>query len=64
MWLLIFLLLCIVFIIVATTRWKLHPILALLIAAFGYGIFCGNLGTLAEGVAAVAAILIISLIIL
>jgi GntP family gluconate:H+ symporter len=40
MWLLMLLLLAVVFIIVATTRLKLHPFLALLIAAFGYGIFC------------------------
>jgi len=40
MWLIILLLLCIVFIIVATTKLKLHPFLALLIAAFGYGILC------------------------
>ena len=43
MWLLILLILAVVFIIVATTRLKLHPFLALLIAAFGYGIFCGNM---------------------
>ena len=40
MWLLILLLLAVVFIIVATTRLKLHPFLAILIAAFGYGVFC------------------------
>ena len=40
MWLLILLLLSVVFIIIATTRLKLHPFLALLIAAFGYGILC------------------------
>jgi len=43
MWLIILLLLTIVFIIVATTRLKLHPFLALLIAAFGYGLFCGKM---------------------
>ena len=43
MWLLILLLLAVVFIIVATTSLKLHPFLALLIAAFGYGIFCGKM---------------------
>jgi GntP family gluconate:H+ symporter len=43
MWLLILLLLAVVFIIVATTRLNLHPFLALLISAFGYGIFCGKL---------------------
>jgi GntP family gluconate:H+ symporter len=43
MWLLILLLLSVVFIIVATTRLKLHPFLALLISAFAYGIFCGRM---------------------
>ena len=43
MWLLILLLLAVIFIIVATTRLKLHPFLALLISAFGYGIFCGRM---------------------
>jgi len=43
MWLLILLLLAIVFIIIATTRLNLHPFLALLISAFGYGILCGRL---------------------
>jgi GntP family gluconate:H+ symporter len=43
MWLIILLLLTIVFIIVATTRLKLHPFLALLIAAFGYGLLCGKM---------------------
>ena len=40
MWLLMLLLLAVVFIIFATTRLKLHPFLALLMAAFGYGVFC------------------------
>ena len=43
MWLLILLLLAVVFIIVTTTRFNLHPFLALLISAFGYGILCGGL---------------------
>ncbi len=43
MWLLILLALSIVFIIVASTHFKLHPFLALLLAAFGYGVFCGAL---------------------
>ncbi len=43
MWLLILLLLSVVFIIVTTTRLKLHPFLALLIAAFGYGALCGRM---------------------
>ncbi|MHC4751594.1 MAG: GntP family permease [Planctomycetota bacterium] len=43
MWLLILLLLSVVFVIVATTKLKLHPFLSLLIAAFGYGVFCGRM---------------------
>lgn len=43
MWLLILLILAVFFIIVATTRLNLHPFLALLISAFGYGILCGKL---------------------
>jgi len=43
MWLLILLLLSIIFIIIATIKLKLHPFLALLIAAFGYGILCGKM---------------------
>ena len=43
MWLLILLLLAVVFIILATTRLKLHPFLALLISAFGYGIISGRM---------------------
>jgi len=43
MWLLILLLLAVVFIIVATTRLKLHPFLALLITAFAYGILSGRM---------------------
>jgi GntP family gluconate:H+ symporter len=43
MWLLILLLLAVVFIIIATTKMNLHPFLALLIAAFGYGILCGKM---------------------
>lgn len=52
MWLLILLLLAVVFIIIATTKLNLHPFLALLIAAFGYGIFCGrmSLGQIVESV--------------
>ncbi|HIJ53350.1 MAG TPA: GntP family permease [Planctomycetes bacterium] len=47
MWLVMLLLLSVVFIIVATTKLKLHPFLALLISAFGYGVFCGKM-SLAE----------------
>jgi len=43
MWLVMLLLLSVVFIIVATTKLKLHPFLALLISAFGYGVFCGKM---------------------
>lgn len=52
MWLIILLLLSVVFIIVVTTRLKLHPFLALLLAAFGYGVFCGKM-SLDEVVASV-----------
>jgi gluconate:H+ symporter, GntP family len=40
MWQIVLLLLTIAFIVVATSKLKLHPFLALLIAAFGYGILC------------------------
>lgn len=43
MWLVILLLLSVVFIILATAKLKLHPFLALLVSAFGYGIFCGKM---------------------
>jgi len=43
MWLVILLILSVVFIIVATTKLKLHPFLALLVSAFGYGVFCGRM---------------------
>jgi GntP family gluconate:H+ symporter len=52
MWLVILLLLSVIFIVVATTKLKLHPFLALLIAAFAYGIFCGKM-SLAEVVESV-----------
>jgi GntP family gluconate:H+ symporter len=38
MWLIVLLVVAIAFIVLATSRLKLHPFLALLIAAFGYGI--------------------------
>lgn len=41
--LLILLAISIIFIIVTTTRFKLHPFLALLLAAFGYGVSCGTM---------------------
>ena len=41
--LIICLILSVLFIIVATTKLKLHPFLALLIAAFGYGVSCGQM---------------------
>jgi len=43
MWLLTLLGLAIVFIVLTTTRLKLHPFLALLLAAFGYGIASGKM---------------------
>ncbi len=43
MWLLILLGISVVFIVTATTRLKLHPFLALLIAAFGYGVLSGTM---------------------
>ena len=43
MWLLILLGFSIVFIVLTTTRFKLHPFLALLLAAFGYGILSGRM---------------------
>jgi GntP family gluconate:H+ symporter len=52
MWLLILLGLAIVFIVLTTTRFKLHPFLALLLAAFGYGVASGKM-SLAEVAAAV-----------
>lgn len=39
--LLLLLLLSILFIIVSTTRWQLHPFLALLLAAIGFGLLAG-----------------------
>jgi len=47
MWLICLLTVSVVFIVVATSRFKLHPFIVLLIAAFGYGIGCGKM-TLAE----------------
>lgn len=41
MWLLLLLVLSIVFIVLATTKLQLHPFLALLITAFGFGILSG-----------------------
>ncbi len=43
MWLIFLLLASIVFIVVSTTKLKLHPFLALLIAAFSYGILSGKM---------------------
>jgi len=40
-WLVILLFLSIFFIIISTVRWKLHPFLALLFAAFGFGLLSG-----------------------
>jgi gluconate:H+ symporter, GntP family len=52
MWLLALLVLSILFIILSTTRLRLHPFLALLLAAFGYGILSGRMA-LAEVVTSV-----------
>jgi GntP family gluconate:H+ symporter len=41
MWLVVLLVLAIAFIILATARLKLHPFLALLVTAFGFGILAG-----------------------
>lgn len=54
MWLLVILVLAIVFIILSTTRLKLHPFLALLLAAFGYGVLSGKM-SLADVVTSVNA---------
>lgn len=43
MWLITLLLLAVVFIVVATTRWNLHAFLALLVAALGYGVASGTM---------------------
>lgn len=43
MWLIFVLFISVLSIILMTTKLKLHPFLALLAAAFGYGIFCGTL---------------------
>jgi GntP family gluconate:H+ symporter len=52
MWLILLLVLSIIFIVVSTTRLKLHPFLSLLLAAFGYGILSGRM-PLAEVAASV-----------
>ena len=54
MWLLILLVLSVIFIIIATTRLKLHPFLGLLIAAFGYAVLYGRM-TLKEVVESINA---------
>ncbi|NUQ64628.1 MAG: GntP family permease [Pirellulales bacterium] len=43
MWPLALLVVCVVFIVVASTRLKLHPFLALLLAALGYGMAVGRM---------------------
>lgn len=52
MWLLVLLLLSVGFLVFATVRLRLHPFLALLAAALGYGLFCGRLapGAVVEAV--------------
>ena len=52
MWLIFILFVSVLSIILMTAKLKLHPFLALLVAAFGYGIFCGTL-TLQELVNAI-----------
>ncbi len=54
MWLLVLLGLSIIFVVLTTTQLKLHPFLALLLAAFGYGILSGRM-PLAEVVSSVNA---------
>ncbi len=50
-WLPILLLLSIVFIVYSTVRWKLHPFLALIFAAFLYGLFAKmNLGDIVKSI--------------
>ncbi len=43
MWLIFLLFLFIFFIIISTSRWQWHPFLALLVAAFGYGLLSGTM---------------------
>ena len=56
MWLIVLLLAAVVFIVFSTTKLKLHPFLALLLAAFGYGILCGKM-SLEDVVTSVNAVL-------
>jgi len=51
MFIFILLVICIVFIVVSTTRLKLHPFLALLTVCFLFGIFSGMpLGLIVESI--------------
>lgn len=43
MWLLSLLLISVVFIVLTTTRYKWHPVLSLITAAFGFGLFSGTM---------------------
>jgi GntP family gluconate:H+ symporter len=43
MWPIVFLVVAVLWIVVSTTRWNLHPFLALLLAALGYGVACSGL---------------------
>jgi len=43
MWPVLLLVIVVGGIIVMTARWKVHPFLALIVAAFGYGLLCGKL---------------------
>ena len=41
MWILIFLIIILILIVIAITRWKIHPFLALLLAAVSIGLLAG-----------------------
>ena len=43
MWLVVLLLFCVVFIVFATTKLRLHPFLTFLLAAFLRGVLCGRM---------------------
>jgi H+/gluconate symporter-like permease len=65
MWLLILLVLALVLVIVAMAKFDLHPFLALLVAAPGYGVLCRTMSLEdVEGGAAGIALYVISLIVL
>ena len=41
MWLIVLLVLSVLFIVISTTKWKLHPFMSLLLAAIGFGLLSG-----------------------